>query len=407
VKDAFWCLAPVRLCIAVSAVGMWWRASTQTTDWPAIAKPSCSQGQHRRGLLARTLEDKLNAPPSTPPRCHEYDRDRPHQLATILTPRALVWWVAGPPYGWQRNHVATQPQRSENVMTDDTKDATGQQSNAASGTTTTRANDVRFEFIPFAVGAAIWLLLYAIWLPHVYGGGRVVGHGSWLAVSAIGLVLVGLSCLELRAYRKGTERVEETLNASTMAVGTVMYVFGAAVVATFTVLIARLLLPLKAMWWLDRNLGFAVSLVMVAIGLTVLTTYQYQRSPPNGSEPTLIFAEAAWKGLAPFAIVVFCALHSILIVFFIARALEASALPQAAEWLDSNFRLAVNVAMATVTLAIAITYYFRRAYWKYPRDIPPLMEAAGIVAIASGAMPVVALLVLAVVQTARADGVLG
>ena len=255
----------------------------------------------------------------------------------------------------------------------------------------------------FRAGAAIWLLLYSCWLPHVYGGGHVVGDArSWLAVLALGLVIGCLSYLGLSAYGSALTRPRDQFKAATIGIGAVTLVLGAAVLAAFMALLALLLLPPKVTWWVDRNLGLVVILVMATIGLTALTTYLYRDARSDGMSERL--SEVARIAMAPFAILVFATSHSVFLVFFITRASEASGLARATVWLDSNFRLGVFLTMSTAALATVITYISRRSNWK--GTARTLFGVAGTVIIALGSMVFLAQFVFPLIEIFRAIAVL-
>jgi len=102
---------------------------------------------------------------------------------------------------------------------------------------------VRWGLITFAIGTGLWLLSYAVWLPEglanaLTGPPDQVGlRGSLLVIAGIGLAGALHSYLDLRAYRRGTERALKLASAAKTVSRVAMFAFVGVAVGAILLLI--------------------------------------------------------------------------------------------------------------------------------------------------------------------------
>ena len=106
-------------------------------------------------------------------------------------------------------------------------------------------SSMHWALVIFAVGAGLWLLSYAEWLPAGLanilaprpGENRAGLRDSLLSFAGFGLVLATLSYLRLRAYRLGTERAARLANVANMVFETAVVLVVVAVLGGILLLI--------------------------------------------------------------------------------------------------------------------------------------------------------------------------
>ena len=157
---------------------------------------------------------------------------------------------------------------------------------------------VRWGLVVFAIGAGLWLLSCADWLPEslansLAGPPDQVGlRGALLVIAGIGLAGSFHSYLDLRAYRLGTERARKLANAAStvfewlmiaggvLGIGAILLLIGLIISDWLTgiyvrfpfgavnIFVTMLVIPLiaPAYTWIERQAKTGLISALIALG---------------------------------------------------------------------------------------------------------------------------------------------